>query len=245
MTLLSVNINKIALLRNSRGTGTPDLVEGARLAIAGGAEGITVHPREDQRHITLDDVIAVANLPEIKSGAVEFNIEGDMRDDLFNMVRVLKPTQFSVIPVIEGEITSSRGWRAYDDHDFLTYWAGEMKDAGIRTAVFVDPDPTSVELAAACGVDAVEVYTGTYAAAHERGDYAEALDDIEQAAEKARELGLRLNAGHDLTIRNLGPLCSRVEFDEFSIGHHIASDALFRGLTDAVIDFKSAVPEGV
>ena len=102
MTLLSVNINKIALLRNSRGTGTPDLVEGARLAIAGGAEGITVHPREDQRHITLDDVIAVADLPEIKSGQVEFNVEGDMREDLFNMIRVLKPTQFTVVPVIAG-----------------------------------------------------------------------------------------------------------------------------------------------
>ena len=245
MTLLSVNINKIALLRNSRGTGTPDLVDGARLAIAGGAQGITVHPREDQRHITLDDVISIATLPEIKSGAVEYNVEGDIRDDLFNMVRVVKPTQFTVVPVIAGEVTSSRGWRAYDDHDGLEYWAAEMREAGIRTAVFVDPDPVSVELAAACTIEAVEIYTGDYAAAHERGDYAEALDAIEQAAETARALGLRLNGGHDLTIRNLGPLCSRVEFDEFSIGHYIASDALFRGLSDAVTDFKSAVPERV
>jgi len=245
MTLLSVNINKIGVLRNSRGTGTPDLVDGARLAIAGGAQGITVHPREDQRHITLDDVISIATLPEIKSGAVEYNVEGDIRDDLFNMVRVVKPTQFTVVPVIAGEVTSSRGWRAYDDHDGLEYWAAEMREAGIRTAVFVDPDPVSVEPPAACTIEAVEIYTGDYAAAHERGDYAEALDAIEQAAETARALGLRLNGGHDLTIRNLGPLCSRVEFDEFSIGHHIATDALFRGLSDAVTDFKSAVPERV
>ena len=170
MTLLSVNINKLALLRNSRGTGTPDLVEGARLAIAGGAEGITVHPREDQRHITLDDVIAVADLPEIKSGQVEFNVEGDMREDLFNMIRVLKPTQFTVVPVIAGEVTSSRGWRAYDDHDYLEYWAAEMREVGVRTAVFVDPEPRSVELAAACTIEAVEVYTGAYAAAHARGE---------------------------------------------------------------------------
>lgn len=245
MTLLSVNINKIALLRNSRGTGTPDLVEGARLAIAGGAQGITVHPREDQRHITLDDVIAVAAMPEIKDGSVEYNIEGDMRDELFNLARTLKPTQFTVVPVIAGEITSSRGWRAYDDHDYLEYWCGEMKEVGVRTAVFVDPDPVSVELAAKCGCDAVEIYTGTYAQAHERGDYAEALDDVEAAAEVARRLGLRLNAGHDLTVRNLGPLCARVEFDEFSIGHHIASDALMRAFSASVADFKSAVPEGI
>ena len=245
MTLLSVNINKIALLRNSRGTGTPDLVEGARLAIAGGAQGITVHPREDQRHITLDDVIAVADLPEIKSGQVEFNVEGDMREDLFNMVRVLKPTQFTVVPVMAGEVTSSRGWRAYDDHDHLEYWAAEMREVGIRTAVFVDPEPTSVELAAACTIEAVEIYTGDYAAAFERGDHAAALDAIERTANTARALSLRLNGGHDLTVDNLGPLCARVQFDEFSIGHHIASDALFRGFSGAVADFKSAVPEGV
>lgn len=245
MTLLSVNINKIALLRNSRGTGTPDLVQGARLAIAGGAQGITVHPREDQRHITLDDVIAVADLPEIKSGQVEFNVEGDMREDLFNMVRVLKPTQFTVVPVMAGEVTSSRGWRAYDDHDHLEYWAAEMREVGIRTAVFVDPEPTSVELAAACTIEAVEIYTGDYAAAFERGDHAAALDAIERTANTARALSLRLNGGHDLTVDNLGPLCARVQFDEFSIGHHIASDALFRGFSGAVADFKSAVPEGV
>ncbi|MAV46995.1 MAG: pyridoxine 5'-phosphate synthase [Alphaproteobacteria bacterium TMED89] len=245
MTLLSVNINKIALLRNSRGTGTPDLVQGAQLAIAGGAQGITVHPREDQRHITLDDVIAVADLPEIKSGQVEFNVEGDMREDLFNMVRVLKPTQFTVVPVMAGEVTSSRGWRAYDDHDHLEYWAAEMREVGIRTAVFVDPEPTSVELAAACTIEAVEIYTGDYAAAFERGDHAAALDAIERTANTARALSLRLNGGHDLTVDNLGPLCARVQFDEFSIGHHIASDALFRGFSGAVADFKSAVPEGV
>lgn len=245
MTLLSVNINKIALLRNSRGAGTPDLLDGARLAIAGGAQGITVHPREDQRHITLDDVVAVAGLAEIKDGSVEFNIEGDMRDELFHLALTLRPTQFTVVPVIAGEITSSRGWRAYDDHDHLEFWCAEMKEAGVRTAVFVDPDPVSVELAAKAGCDAVEIYTGSYAQAHGQGDFAAALDAIEAAATTARGLGLRLNAGHDLTVANLGPLCARVAFDEFSIGHHIASDALMRAFTAAVADFKSAVPEGI
>ncbi|MAH87026.1 MAG: pyridoxine 5'-phosphate synthase [Kiloniella sp.] len=243
MTLLSVNINKIALLRNSRGSGKPDLVEGARLALAGGAEGLTVHPRADERHITLADVRTIADMPEVRERRVEFNIEGDLRDDLLNLVEAVRPTQFTIVPVMAGEVTSSRGWRGEDDHTALGTCCARMRAAGIRTAVFVDPDPASVLLAAKGGCDGVEIYTGLYADAHGRGDFAAALDDIEAAAEQARALGLRLNGGHDLTVENLGPLCARVVFDEFSIGHRIASDALFRGLTDAVADFKAVVSD--
>ena len=243
MTLLSVNINKIALLRNSRGTGTPDLVEGARLALAGGAQGLTLHPRADERHITMADVGTIAAMDEVREGHVEFNVEGDLRPDLMDLVEKLRPTQFTIVPVMAGEVTSSRGWRAEDDHAALKACCDRMRAVGIRTAVFVDPDPASVRLAAKGGCEGVEIYTGLYADAHERGDFATALDDIEAAAEQARALNLRLNGGHDLTVENLGPLCARVRFDEFSIGHRIASDALFRGLTDTVADFNAVVPD--
>lgn len=159
MTLLSVNINKIALLRNSRMNGIPSLVRAAQAVIDAGAGGITVHPRKDARHITLDDVLALAALPAIANREVEFNIEGDLRGELVRVVRAVRPTQFTAVPTKEGEITSSRGWRVYDDLASLRE-VRELLPEGTRFSVFIDPEPGAVTLATTAGADAIEVYTG-------------------------------------------------------------------------------------
>lgn len=238
---LSVNINKVALLRNSRGGLTPDPLAAARMVIAQGADGITVHPREDERHITPDDTIAVSNLRAVLEARVEYNIEGDMRPQLVSLIESISPTQYTVVPVQEGEITSERGWRAHDDHERLQAITSRLKPK-VRIAVFCDPDPASVDLAAKGGVDAVEIYTGIYASQPTGSPQSEsAITDIAQAAEHARRLGLRVHGGHDLTLENLPPLLQAVRFDELSIGHHIAASALLRGFESTVRDYLDCV----
>lgn len=231
---LSVNVNKIALLRNSRGGPIPDLVRFARLAIEAGAQGITVHPREDARHVTLDDVLALAEMPEIRDGRVEFNIEGNIRPELVRLTRRVRPTQFTVVPATPGELTSERGWRAYDDQEQLAALVAALKGS-VRISVFTDADPRSVALAAEAGVDAVEFYTGAYAAAFdipaERDRHLAALGD---AAALARSHGLRIHCGHDLDPDNLPPLLSVMRPDELSIGHRLVSEAIERGLATTV-----------
>ena len=239
MTVFSVNVNKIAWLRNSRIGSEPSVVRGCEIAIENGARGITVHPREDQRHITLDDVCDIAAMPQIQSGDIEFNIEGDLRPELLRLAQTLKPTQFTVVPVIPGEDTSSRGWRAYDDHAELTRWCELLKDQ-VRVAVFVDPDPRSVELAAACGCDAIEIYTGSFAKAF--GDHTAELAAVASAAERARALGLQVNAGHDLNTENLPVLFEAAAIDEVSIGQAIATRGIFEGLGNVVADFRNCIP---
>jgi pyridoxine 5-phosphate synthase len=232
-TLLSVNLNKIALLRNSRGGSTPDLLHFARLAIEHGAKGLTVHPRADQRHIRLDDVVALSTLPQIQSGEIEFNIEGDLRPELIRMSEVIKPTQFTVVPVMPNEITSDRGWRAYDQHDLLRDTVDRLSK-NTRVAVFCDPDPVSVELAAEGGVQAIEIFTGPYANAFGTSGCEDRLGDIKAATDRAQELGLRLNGGHDLTVENLPKLLAAIPFHELSIGHHLTSMAVELGWANAV-----------
>jgi len=241
-TTLSVNLNKVALLRNSRDIGEPNLIDAARVAIENGAHGITVHPRADARHSTLDDVLAIAGMPEIKSGAIEFNVEGDLRPELIRLVKAVKATQFTAVPVTPGELTSRRGWRAYDDPDAL---AATVKNfAGVcRVSVFCDAAEASVNLAAAAGVDAVEFYTGDYAMAFgtARGD--ELLDQLEQVTNLARSRGLRVHAGHDLNLENLPPLLKRLRPDELSIGHAIISESIFKGLGPVVRAYAACVKD--
>ena len=232
-TLLSVNLNKIALLRNSRGGSAPDLLHFAQLAIDYGAKGITVHPRSDQRHIRLDDVVALSKLPQIRSGEIEFNIEGDLRPELIRMAEVIKPTQFTVVPVMPNEITSDRGWRPYDEHDLLKETVDRLS-ARTRVAVFCDADPASVELAAEGGIQAIEIFTGPYAHAFDQGDCDAELSAIELATDRATALGLRLNGGHDLTVENLPKLLAAVPFHELSIGHHLTCMAVEHGWPNAV-----------
>jgi len=239
-TSLSVNLNKVALLRNSRDIGVPNLIEAARIVIDNGADGLTLHPRADARHATLDDVLAVAAIPEVKSGAIEFNIEGDLRPELLRLAKAVKATQFTVVPVTPGELTSRRGWRAYDDQSALVKAVESFRGVS-RVSVFSDAAEASVRLAAEAGVDAVEFYTGDYALAFgtARGD--EFLSELEQAANLARSLGLRVHAGHDLTQENLPPLLKRLRPDELSIGHAIISESLFKGLAQVVREYVACV----
>ena len=238
---LSVNLNKVALLRNSRGGSAPDLLDAADMVIKLGADGITVHPREDQRHITPDDVVAVAGLEAIREGKIEYNIEGDMREELVSLVESVCPTQYTVVPVRPGEVTSNRGWRVHDDHERLCDITTKLKPK-IRIAVFCDPDSASVDLAAQAGVDAVEIYTGLYARQMPNtGEAESAIEDIMRAAEHARRLGLRVHGGHDLTLENLPPLLQAIRFDELSIGHHIAATALMRGFESTLQEYLDCV----
>jgi pyridoxine 5-phosphate synthase len=239
-TTLSVNLNKVALLRNSRDIGVPNLIDAARVVIDNGAQGVTLHPRADARHATLDDVLAIAEVPEVKSGAIEFNIEGDLRPELLRLAKAVKATQFTVVPVTPGELTSRRGWRAYDDQNALVQTV-EMFRGVSRVSVFCDAAEASVRLAASAGVEAVEFYTGDYALAFgtARGD--EFLGELEQATQLARSLGLRVHAGHDLTQENLPLLLKRVRPDELSIGHAIISESLFKGLAQVVREYAACV----
>lgn len=239
-TTLSVNLNKVALLRNSRDIGVPNLIEAARVVIDNGADGLTLHPRSDARHATLDDVLAIAEIAEVKSGAIEFNIEGDLRPELLRLAKGVKATQFTVVPVTPGELTSRRGWRAYDDQNALLKTVEGFRGLS-RVSVFCDATEASVRLAADAGVDAVEFYTGDYALAFgtPRGD--EFLAQLEQAADLARSLNLRVHAGHDLTQENLPLLLKRIRPDELSIGHAIISESLFKGLAQVVREYVACV----
>jgi pyridoxine 5-phosphate synthase len=239
MTLLSVNLNKIALLRNSRGGGVPDLQAFAEAAIAAGVRGLTVHPRADARHITLDDVVTVSRLAAVRNGSVEFNIEGDLRAELIRLVETVRPHQFTVVPVTPGEVTSYRGWRAYDDHAALADVVKRLD--GIRIATFCDAAPESCQMAISCGVQAIELYTGPYAHAFARGTPNTALSALAAAGAQIKDAGLRLNGGHDLTLENVPPLLARVPFDEFSIGHQLTVDALTLGWIPAIQCYLAAV----
>ena len=234
MTNLSVNLNKIALLRNSRAANSPNLLHYARLALDAGAHGLTLHPRADERHARLDDVLAVAELAEIASGERELNVEGDLRPELVNLACAAAISQFTVVPVIPGELTSSRGWRAYDDHQLLSACVQRWRSQApkMRISVFCDASAESVRLAHACGVDAVEFYTGYYA--NDKAKSQEHLQQLVAAAEYARSKQLRVHAGHDLDLDNLPELLRALRPDEVSIGHAISCDALEMGFSTAV-----------
>jgi pyridoxine 5-phosphate synthase len=239
-TTLSVNLNKVALLRNSRDIGVPNLIDAARVVIDNGAKGVTLHPRADARHATLDDVLAISEIPEVKSGAIEFNIEGDLRPELLRLAKAIKATQFTVVPVTPGELTSRRGWRAYDDQNALVQTVENFRGVS-RVSVFSDAAEASVRLAADAGVDAVEFYTGDYALAFGTAPGDEFLAQLEDAANLARSLGLRVHAGHDLTQENLPRLIARIHPDELSIGHAIISEAVFKGLGQVVREYVACV----
>lgn len=236
MTLLSVNVNKVALIRNSRGDDNPDLIDFVRLAIGAGAAGITVHPRIDGRHVKFSDVTAIASIEEIRSGKVEFNIEGDLRDDLLQLVEDTMPTQFTVVPVERGEITSGRGWRVHDNQRSLIEVCQRF-NTRIRTVVFCDPDVQSVQLASDAGARGVELYTGPFAASVGSAKIDLEIERLRCAAHEAKKRGMRLNGGHDLNRENLGILLDAIEFDELSIGHAVFVNALSHGWANTVTQY--------
>jgi pyridoxine 5-phosphate synthase len=239
MVRLSVNVNKVATVRNSRGGAVPSVVEAVRVCVAAGTPGITVHPRADARHITAADVREVAATLVPLKGKVEFNIEGDPRPDLLALVHEVRPDQCTLVPVRPGEITSQAGWSPDTPRDDLARTIDSLKAAGVRVSLFVDPVLAPVKWAAELGADRVELYTEPYARAFDRGlDAArEAFGRYAEAAAYAHDLGMSVNAGHDLDLDNLVIFRRLPYLEEVSIGHALISHAIFVGLAQAVREY--------
>lgn len=236
MTRLSVNINKIATIRNARGGNMPDVLKAAINCENFGAEGITVHPRPDERHIRYSDVRAIR--PALRT---ELNIEGNPIPRFMELVEEVVPDQVTLVPDAEDAITSNAGWDTVRNRDFLTGICSRLKSKGIRTSIFVDPDPSMVEGAALCGCDRVELYTESYASRYS-ADRETAVRPFVAAAEAARECGLGLNAGHDLNLENLEYYIRTIPWtDEVSIGHAIICDALYMGLERTIQAYLSKI----
>jgi len=237
MAKLSVNINKIATLRNSRGGNVPNLLSAALACERFGAQGITVHPRPDERHIRYRDVY------DLKAAiSTEFNIEGNCREPRFvDLVLANRPTQVTLVPDALQQITSNHGWDTIAHRDYLTEMVKRFKDAGIRVSIFVDPDVDMVEAAAETGTDRIELYTEAYAAKF-GFDRREAIEPYRRAAEKARKTGLGLNAGHDLDLNNLQYFGQQIPgLLEVSIGHALIADALYLGLEETIKRYLGAL----
>jgi pyridoxine 5-phosphate synthase len=238
MTKLSVNINKIATIRNARGGDVPNVVQVAIDCERFGAEGITVHPRPDERHITTKDVYDLK-----KVVTTEFNIEGYPDARFMNMMREIMPEQATLVPDPPGVLTSNAGWETKKQIDFLSDLAAQLKTLSIRSSVFVDTNLENVEYAAKAGFDRVEFYTGPYAENYSKDPH-KAVELYVKAAQFAKECGLGINAGHDLSLENLKFLKEQIPFmDEVSIGHALISDALYLGLENTIQRYKYLLKE--
>ena len=235
MINLSVNVNKVATLRNARGGDEPNVVQAARTCIEAGCQGITVHPREDQRHIRAGDVRDLAAML-----TVEFNIEGDPRPDLLDLVVEVHPAQCTLVPVELGEITSHHGWNIEKDEKILRSAIKCLRAEGIRVSLFMDPEPANMAGAAALGADRVELYTEPYASAKTEADIAREFARLSDAHDAALDAGMELNAGHDLNLDNLPCLQELPGIKEVSIGHALISHALYVGIAQAVLNFRGA-----
>lgn len=229
MTKLSVNINKVATLRNARGGNLPNVVKFALDCERFGAQGITVHPRPDERHIRYKDVFDLK--PVLTT---EFNIEGNPVPRFVELVKEIKPAQVTLVPDAENVITSNAGWDTVKNQSFLAEMVSEFKSCGIRVSIFIDPEPEMIEMAARTGTDRVELYTEAYACQYP-ADRAKAIAPYVEAATVARQCGLGLNAGHDLSLENLQYFHQQIYWlDEVSIGHAIISDALYLGIEETI-----------
>jgi pyridoxine 5-phosphate synthase len=229
LTRLSVNINKIATLRNARGANNPDVVKTAMDCERFGAQGITVHPRPDERHIRYSDVIQLKDII-----ATEFNIEGYPDERYMKLIREVRPTQATLVPDPPDALTSNAGWDTFNYQDFLKRIISEIKNAGVRVSLFVDPSVKMVEGAAKAGSDRIELYTEPYASQYHRNKE-QAVAPYKEAALAAQSLKLGLNAGHDLDLKNLQYLKTSIPYlDEVSIGHALICDALYLGLENTI-----------
>ena len=238
MTRLSVNINKVATLRNARGANVPDVEAFAAVCERLGAEGITVHPRPDERHIRRSDVYQLS-----RQITTEFNIEGNPEPPFVELVCDVKPTQVTLVPDGHEQLTSNHGWDTVKYEQYLIPLVRQFKAASIRVSIFVDPDPKMVERAKTVGADRVELYTGPYAALYDR-DPKGAVEMYRAAAQKAREIGLGLNAGHDLNLRNLRAFKQSFPWlDEVSIGQALIADALYLGIEETIKQYKNALTD--
>jgi pyridoxine 5-phosphate synthase len=235
MTHLSVNVNKIATLRNARGGNNPDVIKVALDCEKFGADGITVHPRPDERHITYKDV---HDLKKVLT--TEFNIEGNPTEEKFvKLVLETKPHQVTLVPDAEGQLTSDHGWDTVKNQDYLIKTIALFKSAGIRVSIFVDPVAAMVEAAATTGTDRIELYTESYATAFAKGNKETAIVPYTEAAILAHQLGLGINAGHDLDLQNLSYFKNTVpHLNEVSIGHALVCDSLYLGLHNTIQLYK-------
>jgi pyridoxine 5-phosphate synthase len=236
---LSVNVNKVATVRNSRGGRVPAVIDAVRVCVDAGAPGITVHPRADARHITRDDVLEIAEELAPLRGRVEFNIEGDPRPDLVQLALEVRPDQCTLVPVTPGEITSQAGWSRDAPRQVLEGSIRRLQDAGVRVSLFVGADKDAITWAADVGANRVELYTEPFAQAFERGPDAasESFAVYRGAAQYAHSIGLGVNAGHDLDLRNLTVFRELPHLDEVSIGHALISRAIFVGLRNVVREY--------
>jgi pyridoxine 5-phosphate synthase len=243
MVKLSVNVNKVATLRNSRGGTVPSVIDAVSVCVNAGAPGITVHPRSDERHITTADVREIA--AELRKGGrgVEFNMEGDPRRDFLDLVGEIRPTQCTLVPVKPGEITSQAGWSPDTSAANLRAVVKDLKKVGVRVSLFVDAEPGAIRWASDMGGDRIELYTEPFArefqAGPARGDAS--FRKFAEAAMLAHSLGMGVNAGHDLDLHNLPLFKGLPHLEEVSIGHALISDALFIGLDRAVRDYLNAL----
>ena len=240
MVKLSVNVNKIATVRNSRGGRVPSVLEAVQTCVAAGASGITVHPRADARHITAADVREIAReLAPLPIGRVEFNIEGDPRPDFIELVAEVRPDQCTLVPVRPGEVTSQAGWSQDTRSNALIAAVERCRKAGVRVSLFVDPEEEAIRWAASTGAHRIELYTEPFARAFEAGAAAAhaSFDHYARASQVAASLGLGVNAGHDLDLDNLVLFRGLPHLAEVSIGHALVSHALFVGLDRSVRDY--------
>ena len=240
MAKLSVNLNKIALIRNTRTLGIPSILRAASLVIDGGADGITVHPRPDGRHVLGPDVTELAEMLK-QTPSVEFNIEGNPFHNLLDFVRTVRPHQCTLVPDESGQFTSDHGWDMQKDAHRLAPVVAELKALGVRVSLFMDPLPAAMESVKSLGADRVELYTEPYAQAFGTNQHTVVLNEYVAAAEAARSVGLGVNAGHDLNLENLPAFVHAIPFlDEVSIGHALVADALEHGLTETVRRYRAA-----
>jgi pyridoxine 5-phosphate synthase len=242
MTKLSVNLNKIALLRNSRAIGIPSVTRAASVCIKAGAHGITVHPRPDERHAKPSDVYELAELLKETPG-VELNVEGNPFPQFMEIIRRVKPTQCTLVPDSPDALTSDHGWNLTEDGERLEPIIGELKRLGIRVSLFMDADSPDIEMVREVGADRIELYTEPYAAAYGSDDSEMVFERFRLAAKRAQAAGLGINAGHDLNLDNLGKFFSIPNVLEVSIGHALVSDALEMGLFDAVRGYLKILRE--
>jgi len=244
MTSLSANLNKVALLRNTRAVGVPDVVHAARIALGAGANGITVHPRPDGRHVRADDVRDLAGVVREHPGA-EFNIEGNPFHGLLEFVREVRPSQCTLVPDETGAFTSDHGWDLSQESARLEPVMEQLRTLGVRVSLFMDPDAAAMAAAANLGAHRVELYTEPYARAFGGADQGVVLARYAEAARAAQRAGLGVNAGHDLNLDNLAPFLAAVpKVLEVSIGHALIADALEFGLAGAVRRYLDAIRRG-
>ena len=246
VTLLSVNLNKVALIRNSRDTIIPSVLDAARTCIKAGSSGITVHPRSDMRHIRPSDVYALSAMLKEENPHIEFNIEGnpfagpeEEYPGFLELVRSVQPAQCTLVPDDPTQLTSDHGWNLTAESDRLQPIVHELQSLGIRVSAFMEPDLVQIRLAQQIGIDRIELYTGPYAEAYVTSAREEVFARFMKAAREAQEIGIGLNAGHDLNLDNLAHFCQVPNLSEVSIGHAIISDALWMGLERVVAAYRA------